>query len=128
MNKIDIIAFIFLILFFLILIFLKINNIIIDKELDKKIKNILNDNFMIKENNNKKIKLKNKKSLFYENKNEFHKDDNELEYLVKGANYSEYSDFINPSEINLRIVQKSDHKNIPIGFNYAFKNSPAIQI
>lgn len=59
----------------------------------------------------------------------------ENEYIVKGANYQEYSDFVNPNKSNIRILSQNTKglplkdtqiKNIPNGQNYAFYNTPAM--
>jgi hypothetical protein len=54
---------------------------------------------------------------------------------VKGANYQEYTDFVAPDKINVRILSNNtkglipsavEYKNIPSPNNYAFYNTPAL--
>lgn len=57
------------------------------------------------------------------------------DYNVIGFNYMNYTDFIHPTKINIRLLSQNTkglppdqnkYKNIPTGSNYAFPNSPAI--
>ena len=57
------------------------------------------------------------------------------EYLVKGANYQEYTDFVDPNKSNIRILSQNTkglipsanlQKNIATGSNYAFYGTPAM--
>jgi hypothetical protein len=54
---------------------------------------------------------------------------------VRGANYGDYSDTVNPNDINVRILSQNTkglipsataYRNIPTGSNYAFYNTPAM--
>jgi hypothetical protein len=54
---------------------------------------------------------------------------------VKGSNYEEYSKYIHPTRLNLKILSANTKtladgdlkfKNIPVGYNYAFHNTPAM--
>jgi hypothetical protein len=58
------------------------------------------------------------------------------DYVVRGANYLEYADYPTPYQTrNMRIlsqntkglpVEQTKFKNIPIAYNYAFHNTPAM--
>ena len=58
--------------------------------------------------------------------------------IVRGANYEEYSDSVNPNQMmNLRILSQNTkglpkkemlYRNIPVGNNYAFPNTPAMRM
>ncbi len=57
------------------------------------------------------------------------------EYTIKGANYQEYSDFVNPHKSNIRILSQNTKglpqnetifKNIASGSNHAFHGTPAM--
>ncbi len=57
------------------------------------------------------------------------------EYTIKGANYGEFSDFVNPHKSNIRILSQNTkglppsenmYKNIPSGSNFAFYGTPAM--
>jgi len=59
------------------------------------------------------------------------------DYLVRGANYEEYSDSVHPTKTNVRILSlntkglppdQTKYKNIPIGTNFAFHNTPAMRM
>lgn len=58
------------------------------------------------------------------------------DYLVRGYNYTDYSDFPTPYQVtNMRILsqntkglppEQTKTKNIPLGYNFAFHNTPAM--
>jgi hypothetical protein len=59
------------------------------------------------------------------------------DYMVRGANYLEYSSYIHPTNLNVRILSHNTkglpeedtiYKNIPSGANYAFHNTPAMRM
>jgi hypothetical protein len=59
------------------------------------------------------------------------------DYVVRGANYMEYSDFPHPVKSNIRILsqntkglppEQTKYKNVPSGYNYAFHNTPAMRM
>lgn len=59
------------------------------------------------------------------------------DYGTKGYNYDQFSQYTHPTRLNNRILSqntktlpKSELKiqNIPVGFNYAFHNTPALQM
>lgn len=59
------------------------------------------------------------------------------DYTVRGANYNDYSDSVYPTKLNVRILshntkglplKDTKYKNIPVGSNYAFQNTPAMRI
>jgi hypothetical protein len=60
------------------------------------------------------------------------------DYNIKGHNYGEYTDSINPYQLRYtRILaqntkglppEATKYKNIPLGYNYVFHNTPAVQM
>lgn len=57
--------------------------------------------------------------------------------MVKGANYMEYTDYVHPSKLNIRILSQNTkglppdetkYKNVPTGYNYAFHNTPIVSM
>lgn len=59
------------------------------------------------------------------------------DYGTKGHNYDAYSQYIHPTKLNHRILSQNTKtlpdselkvQNIPVGFNYAFHNTPALQM
>ena len=59
------------------------------------------------------------------------------DYLVRGANYEEYSDSVHPTKINVRILSlntkglppdQTKYRNLPTGSNFAFHNTPAMRM
>jgi hypothetical protein len=68
----------------------------------------------------------------------YHADPIPLEdYFVRGANYDEYSSTANPYQIGSKILSENTkglppsetkYNNIPIGYNFAFHNSPAMRM
>lgn len=56
---------------------------------------------------------------------------------VRGANYNDYSDYVHPTKSDIKILSyntkglppdATKYKNIPIGYNYAFHNTPAMRM
>jgi hypothetical protein len=59
------------------------------------------------------------------------------DYIVRGSNYMEYSNYIHPTKSNIRILsqntkglppENTKYRNIPSGTNYAFHNTPAMRM
>ena len=59
------------------------------------------------------------------------------DYRVRGWNYNQFSDFPHPTKSNIRILsqntkglppKETQYNNIPIGWNYAFHNTPAMNL
>jgi hypothetical protein len=59
------------------------------------------------------------------------------DYAVRGANYADYSDSVIPTKLNVRILSQNTkglppsetkYKNIPVGYNYGFHNTPAMRL
>ena len=59
------------------------------------------------------------------------------DYVVRGANYMEYTDFVHPTKLNVRLLsqntkglppEQTKYRNIPTGINFAFHNTPAMRM
>lgn len=59
------------------------------------------------------------------------------DYPIRGHNYNEYSDFVHPTKLNVRLLsqntkglppEQTKYRNIPTGYNYAMHNSPAMPL
>ena len=83
-----------------------------DKHIDEKIKSILNNN-----DDNLTIPKKITDTPIKNNKN-----DHVEEYMIKGANYINYSDNVNAKNINIKILDQDKKENIPNGYNFIFEN------
>lgn len=59
------------------------------------------------------------------------------DYVVRGANYMQYSNTVHPTKVDYRILsqttkglnpKETKYKNLPTGVNYAFHNTPAMRM
>lgn len=59
------------------------------------------------------------------------------DYAVRGSNYMEYTDFVHPTKLNVKILSQNTkglppaetkYRNIPTGTNFAFHNTPAMRL
>ena len=107
-------------------------------------KNIISNGFESNTKNPKQI-IRNKNSCDLQNKftdGHFYKtflaETIPLEdYAVRGSNYMEYTDFVQPTKLNVRLLSQNtkglppreiEYKNIPTSNGYAFNNTPAMRM